>query len=73
MRDNSMSHAINGPYEQGGEGQEQQNEAEGVDLGIVAVVEEIEHAEGHRFEARRHDEDGRFNVPEAEEEQDVSG
>src|ERR1700722_1257519 len=55
------------PQQQRRDGQREQREAKRIDLRVVAVVEQVEHAQGERFAAGRDDQDDGFHVPEAEQ------
>ena len=59
------------PEQQWREREGEQDEAEGVYLRVVAVVEEVEDAGGERFAAGRHDEHHGFDIPQAEKKDEI--
>ena len=51
--------------------QTQQRQAKRVHLRVVAVVQQVEHAQRQGLSSGRHDEDHGLHVPEAEQEDDI--
>ena len=67
----TTQHAPRLPSHERGDRQRQQRQAKRVHLRVVAVVQQVEHAQGQRLAPGRHDQNHGFHVPQAEQENDI--